>query len=48
MITINNRVPHFIKYIGSKTEILDFVINGINEIHRDGQPICDLFVFSAR
>ena len=47
MITNNQSFPHFIKYMGSKTEIIDFVIEGINEIHREGQAVCDLFAGSA-
>ncbi len=34
--------PHFIKYMGSKTKILDFIIKGINEVYQGG-GICDLF-----
>lgn len=47
MIRINTEFPSFIKYMGSKKEILDFIVSGINEIHRDQQPICDLFSGSA-
>jgi len=35
-------VPHVIKYMGSKRNILDFVIEGINETYEDGK-LCDLF-----
>ena len=38
--------PQFIKYMGSKAKILDFVIAGINEVY-DGGGICDLFAGSA-
>lgn len=34
--------PHFIKYMGSKSKIMDFVIDGVNEVH-DGGAVCDLF-----
>lgn len=47
MIQGNLNFPHFIKYMGSKTEIIDFVLEGINEVHKDGQAICDLFSGSA-
>ncbi|HHZ5405905.1 DNA adenine methylase [Bacillus sp. CD3-1a] len=47
MITTNMGFPNFVKYMGSKKEILDFIISGINLIHKDGQPICDLFAGSA-
>lgn len=38
----NKDFPHFIKYMGSKTKILDFVTSGINEVYNGG-GICDLF-----
>lgn len=36
----------FIKYMGSKAKILDFVTSGINEIYLGG-PVCDLFAGSS-
>lgn len=38
--------PSFIKYMGSKSKIIDFVIDGINEVH-EGGPVYDLFSGSA-
>lgn len=38
--------PHFIKYMGSKSKIMGFVLEGINEVY-DGGVICDLFSGSA-
>jgi|TARA_R100000501_G_C2627314_1_gene121236 adenine-specific DNA-methyltransferase len=38
--------PSFIKYMGSKSKIMDFVVEGINEVHRGG-VVCDLFSGSA-
>lgn len=38
----NKEFPHYIKYMGSKTKILDFVTKGINETY-EGGGICDLF-----
>lgn len=38
--------PHYIKYMGSKSKIMDFVLNGINEVY-DGGGLCDLFGGSA-
>jgi adenine-specific DNA-methyltransferase len=35
-------VPHIIKYMGSKRELLSYLGNAINEIY-EGEPICDLF-----
>jgi adenine-specific DNA-methyltransferase len=39
---IHNEYPSLIKYMGSKSKIMDFVLEGINEVH-DGRAICDLF-----
>lgn len=39
--------PSYIKYMGSKSKIIDFIIEGINEVHSDEQPILDLFSGSA-
>jgi len=47
MVNMNERIPNFIKYMGAKNEILDFIIGGISDIHHKGQPICDLFAGSA-
>lgn len=47
MLELNNNVPSLIKYMGSKTEIINFVVAGLNEIHKDNQPVCDLFGGSA-
>ena len=38
--------PHYIKYMGSKSKIMSFVLEGINEVYRGGL-ICDLFSGSA-
>ena len=40
------KYPHYIKYMGSKSKIMDFVINGINEVYAGG-TILDLFAGSA-
>ncbi|THF82261.1 hypothetical protein E6C55_06910 [Cohnella fermenti] len=45
-LTPDVEVPHFIKYMGSKKKIIDFVVNAINEVHTGG-PICDLFAGSS-
>jgi adenine-specific DNA-methyltransferase len=38
--------PHFIKYMGSKSKIIDFVVSGLNEVYSGG-GICDLFAGSC-
>ena len=43
---IEKQYPHFIKYMGSKSKIMDFLIRGINKIRTDG-ALCDLFAGSA-
>lgn len=42
------RAPYqeYIKYMGSKSKIMDFVIGGINAIYAGG-PVCDLFAGSC-
>lgn len=41
-LIFDSDVPHITKYMGSKRNILKFVIDNIAEIHR-GDEICDLF-----
>lgn len=36
----------YIKYMGSKSKIMDFVLSGINEVYNGGE-LCDLFAGSA-
>lgn len=38
--------PHYIKYMGSKSKIMDFVLSGINDVYAGGE-LCDLFGGSA-
>lgn len=35
-------VPHIIKYMGSKSSLLEFLVESMNEIY-EGEDICDLF-----
>ena len=42
----DNNVPHIIKYMGSKRQILDFVIEGLSECYTGG-VVCDLFAGSS-
>jgi len=37
------RVPHIIKYMGSKRELLKYIGDAINEIYDNEELICDLF-----
>jgi len=39
--------PSLIKYMGSKTKIIDFIIDGINFVHQKDGPVIDLFAGSA-
>lgn len=39
--------PSLIKYMGSKTKIINFVVEGINLVHQKDRPILDLFAGSA-
>ncbi len=42
-----NTYPSFVKYMGSKSKIINFVVEGINDVWRPGQPVLDLFAGSA-
>lgn len=42
----NRHAIHYIKYMGSKTKILDFVLDGISNVHTTG-ALCDLFAGSC-
>lgn len=42
----NDNSLHYIKYMGSKSKIIDFVLNEIRASHNGG-PICDLFAGSC-
>lgn len=45
--SLNQRTyPQYVKYMGSKSKIMEFVLTGLNEVHGGGQ-ICDLFAGSA-
>lgn len=39
--------PSFVKYMGSKSKIIDFVIEGINDVRSPGEAVLDLFSGSA-
>ena len=41
------RIPHLIKYMGSKREILYEINESINELNVDSSCICDLFSGTA-
>ncbi len=43
MLNMSDTNPSLIKYMGSKSEIIEFVLDGLNVIHRPGQAVCDLF-----
>ncbi|KRW65155.1 restriction endonuclease [Pseudomonas sp. TTU2014-096BSC] len=44
---IREAYPSYIKYMGSKSKIMDFVLEGINEVRRPNEPVIDLFAGSA-
>ncbi|WP_241748939.1 DNA adenine methylase [Bacillus sonorensis] len=45
-LTINENIPHIIKYMGSKRKIIDYVIEGINYCYSGG-TVVDLFAGSS-
>ncbi len=42
LLEFNMKVPHIIKYMGSKRELLEYLVGTINEIY-EGETVCDLF-----
>ncbi len=44
---LNKVFPSVVKYMGSKTEVLDLIELGMNELDRDYEYVCDLFAGSA-
>lgn len=47
MLVLSENIPSLVKYMGSKAEIIDYVVRGLNEVHTEGQPVCDLFAGSS-
>lgn len=47
MLNTSLSVPSLVKYMGSKTEIIQEVISVLNDVHQNHQPICDLFAGSC-
>lgn len=41
--TNDPKIPHILKYMGSKREIIDFVVQSIEELGVDSDWFCDLF-----
>ena len=39
--------PSVVKYMGSKTDVLDLIEKGINYLDKDYKYVCDLFAGSA-
>ncbi len=39
----SNRIPHLMKYMGSKREILEFITSSIQELNIESEWFCDLF-----
>lgn len=37
------QIPHFIKYMGSKREILDYIHDAVNQLDVNSEWLCDLF-----
>jgi adenine-specific DNA-methyltransferase len=40
---VDGKIPHLLKYMGSKREILDFVSSGIQQLELNNAWVCDLF-----
>jgi len=46
VVLSERQYPHYVKYMGSKSKIMDFVLDGINSVYSGG-VVCDLFAGSA-
>ena len=44
---LNKEFPSVVKYMGSKTDVLDLIEKGINSLDKDYDYVCDLFAGSA-
>jgi adenine-specific DNA-methyltransferase len=44
---LTREFPSVVKYMGSKTDVLELIENGINFLNKDYEYICDLFAGSA-
>ena len=42
VLDYKSKVPHIIKYMGSKSSLLKYLVDSINEIY-EGENVCDLF-----
>lgn len=47
MLNLNQKNPNLIKYMGSKTGIIEEIVDSLNNQYFDGQTICDLFSGSS-
>ena len=45
-LTLKQDIPHIIKYMGSKKNLIENLVEAINEVY-DGECICDLFAGTA-
>lgn len=43
ILPIETKIPHLLKYMGSKREIIDFVVNAIKSLDVTSTWVCDLF-----
>lgn len=46
LILAERKYPHYVKYMGSKSKIMEFVLEGISSVYSGG-VVCDLFAGSA-
>lgn len=44
---VADQYPSYVKYMGSKSKIIDFVVEGVNDVRRNDEPVLDLFAGSA-
>lgn len=46
-LQLNEQIPHVTKYMGSKRNLIDFIVNSLNEVYTGKETIVDLFAGSS-
>ncbi len=46
-LELNEQIPHITKYMGSKRNLIDFIVKSLNEVYTGKETIVDLFAGSS-
>lgn len=46
-LQLNEQIPHVTKYMGSKRNLIDFIVSSLNEVYTGKETIVDLFAGSS-